>query len=164
MHVNRLHHHVSHQAMVIVQVALLQPKRATSDVTVSQHSYLRVHAQPKRFPAAYSAGLEGQPSMLGQPPLPLISCEHQACQHAHTVRLSASNGLCRAVSSMLGSTMSLSASRLGYRSCPASATSWSPAWLALLRSAHAGSASTAAYSPALKVIDKFGGDDILTGL
>ncbi len=40
--------------MVIVQVALLQPKRATSDVTVSQHSYLRVHAQPKRFPAAYS--------------------------------------------------------------------------------------------------------------
>jgi len=37
-----------------VQVVLLQPKRAASDVVISKYSYLRVHAQPKRFPAAYS--------------------------------------------------------------------------------------------------------------
>ncbi len=40
--------------LIIMQVALLQPKRATSDIDIPEHSYLRVHAQPKRFPAAYS--------------------------------------------------------------------------------------------------------------
>ena len=44
--------------LAIMQVALLQPKRATSDVIVARHSYLRVHAQPKRFPAAYSVDWE----------------------------------------------------------------------------------------------------------
>ena len=37
-----------------VQVVLLQPKRTASDVVISKYSYLRVHAQPKRFLAAYS--------------------------------------------------------------------------------------------------------------
>ena len=31
----------------------MQPKRASRDVMVPRYSYLRVHAQPKRFPAAY---------------------------------------------------------------------------------------------------------------
>ena len=51
----RLHEHASFTEPVwIVQAALLQPKRATVDAVVPKHSYLRVHAQPKRFPAAYS--------------------------------------------------------------------------------------------------------------
>ena len=36
------------------QVTLVQPKRASGDVMVPIYSYLRVHAQPKRFPAAYN--------------------------------------------------------------------------------------------------------------
>ena len=40
--------------MPLPQPELSQPKRAAEDVHVSKHAYVRVHVQPKRFPAAYT--------------------------------------------------------------------------------------------------------------
>ena len=64
------------EPLAIMQVALLQPKRAASDIVVPGNSYLRVHAQPKRFPAAYSVDWKVSYPVRQQFSLPFDTCEH----------------------------------------------------------------------------------------
>ena len=40
--------------MVCLQNGLCQPQRATQDVSINQHAFIRVHVHPKRFPAVYT--------------------------------------------------------------------------------------------------------------
>lgn len=37
-----------------VQSEMCHPQRATQDVSINQHAFIRVHLHPKRFPAVYT--------------------------------------------------------------------------------------------------------------
>lgn len=40
--------------MICLQSGMCQPQRATQDVGINQHAFIRVHVHPKRFPAVYT--------------------------------------------------------------------------------------------------------------
>lgn len=53
------HTHMVPAWMVLCMVLCLQsemshPQRATQDVSINQHAFIRVHVHPKRFPAVYT--------------------------------------------------------------------------------------------------------------
>ena len=39
---------------VCLQSEMCHPQRATQDVSINQHAFIRVHLHPKRFPAVYT--------------------------------------------------------------------------------------------------------------
>ena len=40
--------------LLCLQSEMCHPQRATQDVSINQHAFIRVHAHPKRFPAVYT--------------------------------------------------------------------------------------------------------------
>ena len=52
------HQHLTINFPLIVifcrQSSMCQPQRATEDVGINQHAFIRVHVHPKRFPAVYT--------------------------------------------------------------------------------------------------------------